>query len=217
MESLATDLDLIHTSPIIARSVADELVAQAPELRLGTVDYSWVRFAGSAFPAPLVVLDAFLDDHVPLALKVRALRMHQSRVIVMGLDPGSVLGRRALAEGADLVVPPTLALAETAAAIIQCWRTPTSGPATFPPFAPDLTQREIQVLCLYAARRAPSIQQLSRALGVGPETVRTHLRTGRAKYAALGRSVGNRTSLAAELAADGILIPADTWAAQHRW
>lgn len=216
MRSYVADADVIHTSPVIGRALANELVRQEPEFRIGQVDYSWVRFAATAFPAPLVVLDAYLDDHVPLALKVRALRQQRSRVVLLGIGGLSPLGARARDEGAELWLDPALGLAETTAEILRLWASSRPG-ASHVEFAPDLTQREIQILALYAARRAPSITQLSRALGLTAETVRTHLRTGRAKYSALGHVVGNRAALANALEADGLLIPADTWAMQHRW
>lgn len=217
MRSRAVHVDIIHTSPVITRAIAHELLRQEPELKLGTVDYSWVRFAAAAFPAPLVVLDAYLDDHVPLALKVRALRIQGCQVVVLGAGATTPLARRALAEGATCWIEPTTGLRDTVADVLDVVRAAGTGPRTPAPFSPDLTQREIQVLALYAARRAPSVQQLSRSFGLSTETIRSHLRSGRSKYTALGRYVGNRPALAEELAADGILVPAATWAELHRW
>lgn len=209
-------LDLIHTSPLILKALIHQ-IEESTALRVATASTSWAQFTTAwDFAAPGVVVDAHLDDHLPLAVKVRALRQAGSRVAVLGRGADSRLAERARREGATLWLEPSTSV-EVMAPLIAGWFTSRTREPSPEDVAPELTDRESQVLALYASRRALSVGVIGQTLGLSPETIRTHLRTGRAKYSAAGHAVGSRALLETRLVADGLLDPPQVWAEMRRW
>lgn len=213
-------LDLVHTSPVVTTALRDELRTGEHPVTIASAVHSWTDFQAEwDFAGEVVVLDALLDDHVPLALKVRALRRLGPRPIILGPGRDSPFARRAAAEGARAWIEPGHTLAETADLIreVALLHAPASTRAE-PAAAPDaaLTDRELQVLCLYAGTRGHSPAYLGQVLALRTETVRSHLERGRARYRAVGRPTHNRASLRRALIDDGWLIPPTVWAAAGR-
>ena len=208
-------IDLAVISPVLLGALADALRREGVEVL--TAVSSWIDFSRSwDFASPCVLVDAHLDDHVPLTLKARALLRGGSRVAVLGRDAEGRQARRCLREGADLWVTPERGLPETAARL-AAWTAAARTVPPEPPAEPSLTDRELQILCLYASRRGHTISEVARILGLSPETVRTHLRTGRAKYTALGQDVSSRARLTRVLVDDGLVEDPDLWSAMQRW
>jgi DNA-binding NarL/FixJ family response regulator len=86
---------------------------------------------------------------------------------------------------------------------------PAQRPAQRPdpgPARPVLSARQREVLAAYAAT-SDLLPTVARALGVDEETVKTHLRRIRAKYAALGRPAPTRRDLYVRAVEDGLLSP----------
>jgi DNA-binding CsgD family transcriptional regulator len=82
---------------------------------------------------------------------------------------------------------------------------PTPQPA--PGLArPQLSARQRQVLVACAAS-SDLLPTVARGLGVDEETVKTHLRRIRAKYAAVGRPAPTRRDLYVRAVEDGLLPP----------
>lgn len=209
-------IDIVHSSPIVAAGLQRALTdAGVP---VGLVVYSWadltmrVDKVGSC-----VVVDAYLDDHVPLALKIRALTNLPTTAVVLGARLQSSLTKRAYAEGASGWLTPTVGLAQCASRIRELAGPTTDTAERQDPDDVNLTDRELQVMSLYASRRSLNAATLARHLGISEATVKSHLKEGRAKYRAAGRDVGNRQLLADALVEDGYLVSAETWSAEHRW
>ena len=80
-----------------------------------------------------------------------------------------------------------------------------------------LTDREIQVLELYARRRALTASALASALGLRTTTVRGHLARGRQKLAAAGLRCATRRDLAVTLQEIGYSHTDAQWSAIGRW
>lgn len=213
-------LDLVHTSPVVTTALRDELRQGKHPVTVASAVHSWTDFQAEwDFAGEIVVLDALLDDHVPLALKVRALRRLGPRPIILGPGRDSPFARRTAAEGARAWIEPGHTLAETADLIREIALLHAPAPARVEPAGPPdaaLTDRELQVLCLYAAPRGHSPARLGRVLALRTETVRSHLERGRARYRAVGRPTHNRAALRRALIDDGWLIPPAVWTAAAR-
>jgi DNA-binding CsgD family transcriptional regulator len=209
-------VDIVHSSPVVATALKRAL--RDSGARVGLVVYSWADLTVRVDSiGTCVVVDAYLDDHVPLALKVRALAGLPTTAVVLGTRHQHSLEQRARAEGAAGWLTPSAGLIESAAQI----RGLASGRTQSRPAAGSeeirLTDRELQVMCLYASRRSLNARALARHLGISEATVKSHLKDGRAKYRSAGRTVSNRQLLADALAADGYLVSAETWRAEQRW
>lgn len=208
-------LDLLHTSPVVTTALRRELRSGPHAVRVDTAAHSWTDFQHEwDFAGEVVVLDAMLDDHVPLPLKVRALQRLGSRAVVLGPGRSTPFARRVAAEGAIAWIEPTTGLPETAELIREVARGEVPDAVTLDP-APAplaaLTDRELQVLTLFAATRGHSPAHLGRVLTLRTETIRSHLERGRARYRAAGLRTNNRAALREALVADGWMLDPQAW------
>lgn len=213
--SAAARLDLVHTSPVVTTALRRELQSAPRPLQVTTAVHAWTDFQHEwDFAGDYVVVDAQLDDHLPLAVKVRALRRLGSHPIVIGPGRHSPFARRAGAEGATAWIEPTQGLGATADTIraIAAGRTPDIARIQ-PAGAPDvrLTDRQLQVLALFVAARGHSPAHLARVLALRTETVRSHIERGRARYRDAGHPTNNRAALRSALVADGWTYDPQVW------
>lgn len=213
--STATRLDLVHTSPVVTTALRRELQSGPHPLRVTTAVHAWTDFQNEwDFAGDYVVVDAQLDDHLPLAVKIRALRRLGSHPIIIGPGRDSPFARRAGAEGATAWIEPTESLGATAEAI----RTVAAGEvpdiAWIEPAGPPdvrLTDRQLQVLALFVAARGHSPAHLARVLALRTETVRSHIERGRARYREAGHATNNRAALRTAMIADGWTYDPQVW------
>lgn len=207
---------IVHSSPIIAHAIEDSL--QAIGRSVSHCDYSWIQFINKwDFSSAVVVVDAYLDDHVPLSLKVRALYDVGSSAIVIGEEADEQLRNRAELEGSQHWITPETGADEIArqiSAVTDLERTPRSDTDEA---GPHFTDRELQVMAAYTSRRAPTAKALARSLGISIDTARSHLRAGRRKYENAGVDVGSRQRLQQALIGDGYMVDVDRWSALARW
>ena len=208
-------LDLVHTSPVVSTSLRRELQRGHHPVEVTTTVHSWTDFQEEwDFAGDFVVLDALLDDHVPLPLKIRALRRLGSLTIVLGPGRDTPFASRCAAEGALAWIEPTTGLVDTADTIRQTilGHVPEHAwlAAAGPPLA-ELTDRELQVCSLYAAMRGHSPHHLGRVLRLRTETIRSHLERGRARYRTAGRATSNRAALRDALVEDGWFLDPQIW------
>lgn len=216
MTAPSPNVDLAIASPVVLLGLTSELASRG--VRVETAVTSWVEFSRSwAFSAGHVLVDAYLDDHVPLLLKVRALRREGSRVAVLGRHPDGRQAGRAMRDGADLWLTPEDNLETTGERLARWARSAITTDTPSTPAGPQLTDRELQVLCLYASRRGHPVTEVGKILGLSPETIRTHLRTGRAKMTTIGHDVGTRSRLERALVDEGIVEDVTTWREMRRW
>lgn len=208
---------ILHSSPIVADALR-EGVRRVDTT--GSVDavYSWADFARTWDFAPAwAIVDAYLDDHVPLALKVRSLVRERSGVIVLGTAYSTTLRDRALAEGATAWLEPSSPLEALVATVRDLTAEgPIAHPATTP-IGTQLTDRELQLSSLHASRRGLTPASIGRSLGLAPATVKAHIAAARRKYRQAGIPVRSREELAGALIADGYLISGEDWQRQARW
>lgn len=213
-------VDLVHTSPVVTTALRRELRRGAAPARVETTVHSWSGLRAEwDFAGDVVVIDALLDDHVPLPLKVRALRRLGSMPVVLGPGRETPFARRCGDEGAGAWIEPTTGLVATAHTVQKIASGTVPEHARISPAPPrlaDLTDRELQVLNLYASARGHSPAHLGRVLALRTETVRSHLHRGRARYRAVGRATHNRTVLRAALIEDGWYLDPAVWVAAGR-
>lgn len=208
---------ILHSSPIVAEALRESLACPDTPAAV-TAMYSWADFARTWDFAPSwAVVDAYLDDHVPLALKVRSLVRERSGVIVLGTVYSPAVRDRALIEGATAWLEPTGTLEAVTAAVREyAAERPVARPST-PRIGTRLTDRELQLASLHASRRGLTPASIGRSLGLAPTTVKTHIAAARRKYRHSGVAVHTREELAAALIADGYLIADEDWRRQARW
>ncbi|KNX36189.1 helix-turn-helix domain-containing protein [Luteipulveratus halotolerans] len=209
---------LVVSSPVLGRAVR-RLARSARELDITCSAYSWHDFSttlrAGGRPPTTVLLDAFLDDWVPLALKIRVLARLGTRTVVLGSGAATPLAERARLEGAVGWVEPTVGL-DTLVRLVERpgWPADVVRPSLL---GVELTDRQIQVLCAYASRRGLSPGQFARVMGVSAETMRSHLRSGRRRFTDRGVDVSSQALLIDALVADGYLVPESRWRAEGRW
>lgn len=210
-------LIVLHSSPVVADALREGLDG-ADHVVAVDAFYSWADFARRWDFAPAwAIVDAYLDDHVPLALKVRSLVRERSGVIVLGTQYSPALRERAFAEGAVAWLEPSRALDSIVTTICAMTAERPHGRPDRAATGTTLTDRELQLASLHASRRGLTPAAIGRSLGLAPATVKTHIAATRRKYRQNGVPVRSREELAAALIADGYLIGDDDWQRQARW
>jgi|GEM_PF-3976759 len=175
------------------------------DISMGIATSSWEVFSRHSGAAPgCVLVTAELLDPVPTVLKVRLLRRKcaQAVVIMNRADPAHE--QRLREAGAFAVVTRDVALRDL---IVLCGQAMRGilPPSTAQSAPTHLTDRELQVACVYCGLAAPTGRTLAEYLGVSPQTIRVHLRQVRAKYRAFGETSLDRLQLRHCLVNDGWL------------
>nr|WP_239529140.1 hypothetical protein [Paenarthrobacter ilicis] len=211
-------VDFIHRNPVLAHAVAWEWQKDDVSTRPGDIHTSWSSFSqrDPEETAQWVALDAFADDLVPLPLKVRTIFAHGKRCIVLG-KLNAAQHAALSAEGAVAVLEEDLTAAEIPRRIERVVTSTPERPRQGKGVGTALTDREIQILELYARRRALTASTLAAALGLHTTTVRGHLARGRKKLAAAGLRCGSRGELALALQEIGYSHTDAQWSAIGRW
>lgn len=213
-------IDIVHTSPVVTAALCRELRHGSPPVRVDTAVHSWVDFQSRwDFAGGAVVVDAFLDDHVPLPLKLRALRRLGTRPIVLGPARETPFARRCGAEGAVAWIEPTHGVAATTQAIrMAAAGSPAEQTRIDPAAAPvaPLADRVLQVAALHVSTRGHSPAHLGRVLSLHTESVRRYIERARAPYRAAGHPTRTRGALQTALVADGWVLDPAIWVASGR-
>jgi DNA-binding NarL/FixJ family response regulator len=190
--------------------VIDDLLALGPALQaaiafgrgpiaLRVIAASWTQYAARIDSvADVVALRAELADHVPTALKVRALRAAGARPVVIADDPADVHRARLIRCGAAAVLTRRDDLDDVLNAILDERAHPE--PSSDAPGLRDvhLSDRQLQIACLFAGHGAPSSKWIAQLLGLPESSVRTNIQRARR---ALGAA--DREELRARLIEDG--------------
>lgn len=211
------DVDFIHRNPVLNSAVIFEWAGSAKATTLGKVYSSWSAFSQDhPRAAHWIAVDAFLDDEVPLPLKVRTIAETGRRCIVLGtLSPAQ---RSALAgEGAVAILDDDFTAAEIPRKIEDVMAGSVPEIPKQLTVGNRLTDREIQVLELFAQRRALTASSLAAGLGLRTTTVRGHLFRGRRKLTAAGLKCASRGELANALQEIGYSHTEAQWHAAGRW
>jgi len=211
------DVDFIHRNPVLNSAIVSEWPRSSAATALGKVHSSWASFSREhPRAAHWIVLDAFFDDEFPLPLKVRTIAATGRRCIVLG-RVSSVQRSALAAEGAVAILDDDSTAAEIPRRIEDVVVGSVPGLPPEPSIGTRLTDREIQVLELFAQRRALTASSLAAGLGLRTTTVRGHLFRGRRKLAAAGLKCATRAELANTLQEIGYSHTEAQWHAAGRW
>lgn len=165
----------------------------------------------TASVADLIVLDLYLGrDDQPTIDAVPGLREAGSAIILFTSEERPVPLRRAVAAGVSGLVLKNDGMAALYEALVgaatgefTCSSIVAEALLTDPTLVPAITPREAEVLT--GLDDGLSHQQVARRLGIQESTVRSHLKSVREKYMALGRNVTNTLSLIREADDEGWL------------
>lgn len=170
------------------------------EVVIGATDWPGL-VSHQNFPVDVVVLDLNLDDHIPIATKIRALSAAGARTIVISRHAEASTIHGAIKAGALAFIPKT----DTADELVQAIRRVASGAAyeTGPvrdaleqaasAKDPGLGKQEYRALVLYAAGR--SIREVASEMDTTDETVKSYIKRGRRKYREIGVDLGTKILL----------------------
>lgn len=190
----------------LREAAASTMLAAAPELRLGVSSSDWLAFHDWGYGSDLVVLRADFCDMWPALLKVRALRRLDCVVaLILPGDATSAARKRMLDAGAAALISESDGLE----AALTTLRNVAADPPPLPRICevePILSDRVLQVACLYASTQSPSAQDLARMFATSVTTVRTQLQTARRILQESGWEASTRAELSAALRGCGLMI-----------
>ncbi|ALS57217.1 hypothetical protein [Rathayibacter toxicus] len=198
-------VDIVDSSCSVRKALSLALPRISAQNAVRLAVANWIDYSSSlrAFPDS-TVFRAELADHVPAALKVRALsRLDIAPVIVLETH-SAVHEARLLRAGASAIVTAQDGLATLIERITEKSHPADPSPA---PSAVELTDRELQIACLYCGKNAPSAANLGAYLRLREHTIRRHLSRTRELFRAVGQDVSTRMKLRAALIDDGWLFP----------
>lgn len=198
-------MDVVDEVPYVREALALALPRTSPAFEVRVSVSTWMDYSASlAALSNVTVFRAELNDHVPAALKTRALVELDVAPVIMMSTPSPAHEARLRRAGAAAVVHSADSLAVLVDRIVHRTDT-TSRPDA--PSGIELTDREMQVACLYCGRTAPSAAQLGAYLRLQEQTVRRHLSRTRELFRAGGVDVSTRMKLRTALIDDGWLFP----------
>ena len=175
-------------------------------IALQRVASNWVTYIENFDEAAgLVVLQSDLNDHVPTILKVRALTAIDAKPIVIADQPSAQHEKRLRHAGAIAVLTERHSFEDLLELIVRAkdrglGEHNTSEAAGMRQF--KLSDRELQVACLYAGHAAPSTAVVAQRIGIPVASARTYLQRARKVLSELG-STSTREQLRTVLIADG--------------
>lgn len=203
-------VDIVDDTSLLSEGVKVLAARTDGAITVRTVAKDWLAFTMHwGFDSDVVVVKAELQDYVPAALKVRALKRLDVRCVVVLAEPSPTHEARLWEAGAAAVLFRSTSLSHLMEVIATDPAESTGGPPDSPRPPADsipLTDREMQIACLYCGRSAPSTKALGEALGLSTETVRAHLVRTRRRFSDRGHDVSTRTLLRIGLIEDGWLF-----------
>ncbi|CAN5257562.1 response regulator transcription factor [soil metagenome] len=184
--------------------------ARGIEVVIGATDWPGL-VSHQNFPVDVVVLDLNLDDHIPIATKIRALNATGSRTVVISRHADASTIHGAIKAGALAFIPKT----DPADELVQAIRAVASG-AVYETRTvrdaleqaanaqdPGLGKQEYRALVLYAAGR--SIREVATEMDTTDETVKSYIKRGRRKYRQIGIDLGTKILLRGHAIREGWL------------
>ncbi len=205
-------VDIVDTNPFLAFALHELLREGRMRIRPGLAGMRWETMAERwDFGRDVVVVQAELPDIWPHALKIRALSRLGCRTLVIGDTGNEALVARAVEAGAVRVVDPATPLRRLVEHVQQVaqgssgWDQAQLDLVERHP-APYLSDRRMQICCLYAARPDFTTGTIATILGLSEHTVRSHLAAVRRIYREHGDDTSDRRRLSATLREHGYLV-----------
>ncbi len=203
---------MVDPSPFVRFALHRGIAERDAHIPVGVLSGHWLAMHDWGYGPDVVVLRAAIGDIWPVLLKVRALtRLTCRSVVILDTRRYAAAVPRLLAAGADTVVPVDADVDTLADAAVRSALRP-EPPVRTPEAGICLPDRQLQIGCLYASEHGYTASQISTAIGIDPETVRSHLENCRAQFRAHGIDVSSRERLRAVLLEQGHLVGMLGWA-----
>jgi hypothetical protein len=172
-------VDVVDDVLALGAALRSATVLRHARIRVRTVAPTWVQYGAEVSDvARFVVVRAELVDHVPTVLKVRALRAAGARPVVVSDDPYDAHRARLREARAEAVLTRENDL-DDLLGVLQEEATPPEVEARVELPPTHLSDRQLQLACLYCSHGAPSAKHLARWLGLPVSSVRTNLQRAR--------------------------------------
>lgn len=183
----APSVDVVDDVLALGAALRSATVLRRARIRVRTVASSWVEYGSQVHDvARFVVVRGELVDHVPTVLKVRALREAGARPVVICDHPDDAHRARLREARAEAVLTRDNDL-EDLLRVLQGERVMTEAEWSTVLPATHLSDRQLQLACLYCGHGAPSAKHLARWLGLPISSVRTNLQRARRALGAADR------------------------------
>ncbi|MGF3055971.1 hypothetical protein [Microbacterium sp. YY-01] len=198
-------VDIIDDAFFIGPALQSFTNHARPPLIVRRTESNWIPYIADFDDASgVVIVRSNLADHVPAVLKVRALSRIGARPIVLTDKTSAAFTYRLAEAGAAAVFNRTHHIDDIVAAITQPRGAETLSVNRGGCSDAKLSDRELQVACLYVGRAAPSTTVLAQLLGIPALSVRTYLQRARTALRAVGPT-STRQTLRQTLITDGWL------------
>ncbi len=203
---------LVDTHRLLLDGLASLLSSKGFDVAVSAA--TWQELLDSPhYPVDVVVIDAHLDDGIPISSKVRVLESDGSATVVTSRFTDAASVNAALKAGALGFVPKTDPADELESAIRSASRREphlsdslASAVAAFAATPnPGLGRQELRALVLYADGR--SIREVAAEMDTTEETVKSYIKRGRRKYRQIGIDIGTRILLRRHAVREGWLAP----------
>jgi len=181
-------VDVVDDVLALGAALRSATVLRHARIRVRTVAPTWVQYGAEVSEvAQFVVVRAELVDHVPTLLKVRALRAAGAQPVVVSDEPAEVHRARLREAHAAAVLTRENDFGDLLAVLQGDGQTRPDPEASAPLPATHLSDRQLQLACLYCGHGAPSAKHLARWLGLPIASVRTNLQRARRALGASDR------------------------------
>ncbi len=202
---------VVDDHSVVGRGLAADLTPGDTGTEVVVVAPSVPAFLQAGVPVDVVVLDLQLRDGSSPADNVAAIRAGGARVLLFSAYEDGALLLEAVRAGVHGYLNKSREVEDVAAAIrdIVAGEEAVSAEMLIALSAatdgrPELSARQEEVLVRYTSSDA-KLQTVARQLGMQPETLKTHLRRIKEKYAAVDRPVSTRLELYRRAVEDGFV------------
>lgn len=204
---------VVDDHAVVARGLAADLTPEHAGVEVVAVARTVPDLLAAGAAADVVVLDLQLHDGSRPAANVGAVLATGARVLLFSAYEDAPLVMEAVQAGAHGYLNKSRDVDDVAAAVHEI---ADGGEAVSAEMLialsaaaegrPDLARRQEEVLVRYTSSDA-KLPTVARQLGMKPETLKTHLRRIKEKYAAVGRPASTRLELYRRAVEDGYLPP----------
>lgn len=202
-------IGVVDDHAVVASGLAADLTPAETGIEVVAVARTVAEFLRLGIPVDVVVLDLQLHDGSRPADNVAAVRATGARVLLFSAYEEGALLLEGVRAGADGYLNKSREVADVATAVrdIVAGEEAVSAEMLIALSAategrPDLSPRQEEVLVRYTSTDA-KLPTVARQLGMQPETLKTHLRRIKEKYAAVDRPVSTRLELYRRAVEDG--------------
>lgn len=204
---------VVDDHAVVGRGLAADLTPDSQGMSVVAVTRDVAEFLALDVEVDVVVLDLQLRDGSRPGRNVLAVRATGARVLLFSAYAEGALLLEAVQAGAHGYLDKSRETADVAAAIRDIVAGDEAisaemliGLSGAVGERPELSDRQQEVLIRYTSSDA-KLPTVARQLGMGPETLKTHLRRIKEKYAAVDRPASTRLELYRRAVEDGFVDP----------